>query len=117
MNTKTLLAAMIIMLAVSACARRPQYISPVLQDLNAYTSLSCKELDMEQMRLTSDLSKLEASQNRKATADAWGVALAGLLYLGIRTLAGYEEHEAEIAIKKGNLQHIREAKTANDCNT
>lgn len=98
-------------LAVSACAKRPDAIAPVDIPMAAYSGMSCKDLATESVKENTNLAALSKSQNSAATADAIGVFLIGA---PMGSVTGGDK-EGQVAVSKGKLQAIENASKAKGC--
>ncbi|PJE26824.1 hypothetical protein SAMN06297129_2995 [Pseudooceanicola antarcticus] len=98
-------------LALTACAKKPDQIAAVEMSDDAYRSASCRSLAAEELKITQELANLSAKQQSAANGDAWGVFLLGL---PVSSMSGNDQ-EAMIAIAKGKLQSIDRAQAAKGC--
>ena len=96
---------------LSACAKRPDAITPMSMPANAYSGLSCAQLAQEHTRSTAGLSAASKAQNDAATGDAFSVFLIGV---PLASAAGGDK-EGVVAQHKGELIAIEAAQRSKGC--
>lgn len=107
----TFSAAIVFALAVSACAKRPDAIVPVSIPIEAYTSLSCPQIQAKLNEERARLAGLSAAQDSAATGDAVGVFL-----IGVPTSSAFGANkEGEVAASKGKVQAMELALQSKRC--
>lgn len=109
MNRK--IFAVLALLPLAACAKRPDAIVPVDIPMAAYASESCPDLARE---LVAEQGKLAASskqQNNAANGDAFGVFLIGV---PMSSLTGGDK-EGEISVQKGKVLSIQNTMKSKGC--
>ena len=111
MKMKTAFGSIAIVLAATACAKRPENISAADIGATGYDAYSCQQLATEEVSLTADLENLSAKQRSVATTDAWTVFL---FLLPIASMSGNDQ-EAEIAIVKAKQQEVARIRTEKQC--
>ncbi|WP_342070961.1 hypothetical protein [Yoonia algicola] len=94
---KTILM-ILITLAVTACAKRPDAIAPVAMG-DAFSSLSCNQARTMLNTERSTLATLSAAQTTAANNDAFGVFLIGV---PMGSVTG-GDNEGNIAASKGKI--------------
>jgi len=95
---KRITLLLIVGLAVSACAKRPDAIAPVAMG-DAFNSLSCNQAQSMLNAERSNLATLSAAQNTAANNDALGVFLIGVPMGSV----GGGDNEGNIAASKGKI--------------
>lgn len=105
------LFALAAVLALSACAKRPDAIVPVDIPMAAYTNLDCAGLAQEFLKEHNNLAALSQQQNQAATGDAVGVFLIGV---PASSLTGGDK-EGQIAVSKGKVNSIEASLKAKSC--
>lgn len=98
-------------LALSACAKRPDAIVAVDIPMAAYTNLSCEEIAAEVVKEQENLAALSKQQNSAANKDMLGVALIGVP--ASSTFGG--DKEGLIANSKGKLNAMESALKSKGC--
>ncbi|WP_113358105.1 hypothetical protein [Rhizobium sp. SYY.PMSO] len=103
--------AVIALLPLAACAKRPDAIVPTEIPMAAYSNLDCtgltRELNAEQGKLTS----LSKQQNNAANGDAFGVFLIGV---PMSSVTGGDK-EGVISVTKGKVLSIQNTMKAKGC--
>ncbi|WFU06602.1 hypothetical protein QA648_27695 (plasmid) [Rhizobium sp. CB3171] len=103
--------AVIALLPLAACAKRPDAIVPTEIPMAAYSNLDCpgliRELSTEQGKLTA----LSKDQNNAANGDAFGVFLVGV---PVSSLTGADK-EGLISVEKGKVISIQNTMKAKGC--
>lgn len=108
---RTLAAAALVALTASACAKRPDAITPATIPMDAYTAMGCTELNTMLAAEEGNLRSLSSQQNNAATGDAVGVFLIGV---PLSSATGGDK-EGDIAVSKGKIEAMRAAKLRNQC--
>ncbi|WP_152093864.1 hypothetical protein [Rhizobium dioscoreae] len=103
--------AVIVLLPLAACAKRPDAIVPTEIPMAAYSNLDCvgltRELNTEQGKLTA----LSKDQNNAANGDAFGVFLVGV---PMSSVTGGDK-EGLISVTKGKVLSIQNTMKAKGC--
>lgn len=86
------------LLALAACAQRPDAISPVSMG-NAFVSVPCRDAHGMLQEERHNLNALSQQQNSAATGDAIGVFLIGVPMSSV----GGGDKAGEIATSKGKV--------------
>jgi hypothetical protein len=105
------LAALGAVVVVAGCAKNPEAIVPMSMPANAYSGLSCDQLNAEFQKSASALHGVEIEQRQAATGDAVGVFLIGVPMSG---LTGANK-EGAVAQRKGEVIAIQSAQREHDC--
>lgn len=87
-----------VVLAASACAKRPDAIAPVSMG-NAFSNVSCNQAQTMLNTERASLTTLSAAQNTAANNDAFGVFLIGV---PMGSVSG-GDNEGNIAVSKGKI--------------
>lgn len=103
--------ALIALLPLAACAKRPDAIVPVDIPMAAYSNDSCEKLAQELIGERNNLGALSKQQNNAATGDALGVFLIGV---PASSLTGGDK-EGTISVSKGKIVAIESALKAKGC--
>ncbi|PJE32660.1 hypothetical protein PSM7751_01419 [Pseudooceanicola marinus] len=106
-----LILAPLAVLAVAACAKKPDQIAAVELPDDTYRAASCRSLAAEKLKISQELANLSAKQQTAANGDAWGVFLLGL---PVSSMSGNDQ-ETMIAVAKGKIQSIERTQTAKGC--
>ena len=85
--------------AASGCAKNPDAITPMTMPVNAYSGLTCDQLNEEHRRSSASLMAAEAQQRQAVTGDAVGVFLVGV---PMSSLTGGDK-EGVVAQHKGEI--------------
>ncbi|NEV10920.1 MULTISPECIES: hypothetical protein [Rhizobium] len=103
--------AIIALLPLAACAKRPDAIVPTEIPMAAYSNLDCtgltRELSAEQGKLTA----LSKDQNNAANGDAFGVFLVGV---PMSSVTGGDK-EGLVSVTKGKVLSIQNTMKAKGC--
>lgn len=99
---KRLIFTLAAVLALSACAKRPDAIVPVDIPMAAYSNLDCQALAREYVTEQANLSAVSKQQNDAATGDAVGVFLIAAPMSSV--LGG--DKEGQVAVSKGKVNAI-----------
>lgn len=99
------------LIALSACAKKPDQIAATNIGDSAYRGQSCQQLNQAKTKIRHDLDNLSAAQKSAATGDAWGVFLLGL---PLSSLSG-NDREAAISVAKGHVQAIETEQQRKGC--
>jgi hypothetical protein len=99
-------------IAVSACVSRPESIRGTVTPYEKYVDLDCLGLDLQMADTKAELDKLSKMQDDKATADSVSFFL-NFVIPGIRSTG--DDHEADIARLKGEVQAIETAQLKRKC--
>jgi len=111
MKTKTLLVSAMMLISLTACAKRPDAIAPTNIPMAAYTNQSCSSLAQELVQEKATLAALSKAQNSAATGDAVGVFLVAV---PVGSLVGADK-EGDIAVSKGKVNAIEMAMKSKNC--
>ena len=109
MNRKLL--AVVALLPVTACAKRPDAIVPVDIPMAAYSGEACPQLARELVSEQGKLASLSKQQNNAANGDAFGVFLIGV---PASSLTGGDK-EGDVSVSKGKVLAIQNAMKAKGC--
>ena len=96
--------------ALTGCAKPPSKIAPVAVASSEYAGKSCKHLLAQLNKTNTELSALEQKQRDKVAGDA---IVVFLILVPPSSMAG--DHEAEIALKKGEVIAIKRAMEDRGC--
>ncbi|MEO9340456.1 hypothetical protein ABFT80_23885 [Mesorhizobium sp. SB112] len=106
MKTKIIAAAV-----VSGCAKNPDAITAISMPVNAYSGLTCNQLQDEHRKSSQALTAVEAQQRSAVTGDAVGVFLIGV---PMSSLTGADK-EGLVAQHKGEVIAINSALRNGKC--
>lgn len=107
---KKIIAASLV-LAASGCAKNPDAITPITMPVNAYTGLTCDQLQSEYQRSSASLATRSQEQRSAVTGDAVGVFLIGV---PMSSLTGGDK-EGLVAQHKGEIIAIQGAQRQHGC--
>lgn len=96
---------------VASCAKNPEAIVPLSMPANAYSGLSCDQLNAEFQKSAGALHGVEVQQRQAVTGDAIGVFLIGVPMSG---LTGADK-EGAVAQRKGEVIAIQSAQRSQGC--
>lgn len=102
MIQRTSIALIASLLALSACAERPDAIAATPMPAGMYSHLSCSKARAEREQVQTTLNAMTAAQDKAATGDAIGVFLLGVPW---SSLSG-KDKAGQIATEKGKLLAI-----------
>lgn len=102
---------LVAVLALAACAKNPESISPAYVSELTYQPLTCEQLAGEQARLTAAYAVAAKQQNNARTNDVVGVILIGL---PVSSMSG-DNIAPEIARLKGEQEAVRKSMIAKGC--
>lgn len=108
---KIRLSILAVLLAATACAKRPDAIVPVDIPMAAYSNLDCGALAQELVKEQNNLAALSKQQNQAATGDAVGVFLIGVP--ASSTFGG--DKEGQVAVSKGKVNALNSSIAAKGC--
>lgn len=103
--------ATLALLTASGCAKNPDAIAALSMPVNAYSGLSCAQLEGEYQRSNASLQARSAEQRSAATGDAVGVFLIGV---PMSSLTGGNK-EGLVAQHKGEIIAIQGAQRQQGC--
>lgn len=107
---RTILAVIVVM-TISGCAKRPSAIVPVDIPMAAYTNGDCASLARELVAEKEKLAAVSKAQNDAASGDAFGVFLIGV---PVSSVAGGDK-EGDVAVSKGKVVAIESAMKSKGC--
>ena len=96
---------------IAGCAKNPEAIVPMSMPANAYTGLSCGQLNTEFQKSAGSLHGVEVQQRQAVAGDAFGVFLIGV---PVSSLTGADK-EGAVAQHKGEVIAIQAAQRARNC--
>ena len=102
MKTVVNCVLVVCLVALTACAKRPDSIDAFQMDGAQYKALSCKKLAQTKSKTQSQLDSMSAKQNSAATKGAWGVFFIGIPASSM--MGG--DREAAISVAKGQIDAI-----------
>ncbi|WP_417426261.1 hypothetical protein [Hoeflea sp.] len=108
---KKILPAILIVVAVSSCAKRPDAIAPTAFPAETYANMECSVIDSNLAAERATLTTLSRAQNDAATGDAFSVFVIGV---PLASVAGGDK-EGLIAVSKGKVQALESAKIRKGC--
>jgi|TARA_R110000822_G_scaffold20184_2_gene65018 hypothetical protein len=111
MKTAVNCVLVVCLVALTACAKRPDSIGAIQMDGAQYKAMSCKKLAQTKSKTQSKLDSMSAEQNSAATKDAWGVFFIGLPASSM--MGG--DREAAISVAKGQIDAIELTEITKDC--
>lgn len=100
-----------VVLAVSACAQKPESIQAAYVSPTTYQGWSCQQLQSEATRIDAALQRASAAQEKARSNDTAGVILLGL---PVSSLSGGNV-APQIADLKGHKQVIEQAQIQHNC--
>jgi hypothetical protein len=108
---RTIITAVCLSLALSACAKRPSAIAPTAIPIDGYMTRDCPTLAQNLAEERANLTQSEADQNSAANLDAFGVFLLGV---PAASLIG-ADHAGTVSVQKGRIISIEQAMIAKSC--
>lgn len=97
--------------AISACAKKPEEIAAADIGQGAYRGQSCSQLASSLTSQRHNLENLSAAQRDAAAGDTVGVILLGL---PLSSMSGNNK-ETAIAVTKGHIQQIEAERQRKNC--
>jgi hypothetical protein len=99
------------LIALTACAKRPDAIAPIAVNDTGYMAMDCQQLTNELNLERKKLASLTKQQNDAATGDAVGVFL-----IGVPTASVFGgDQEGNLAVSKGTVLAMENAERAKNC--
>ena len=95
---------------MAGCAKSPSSIAPVGVSSAEYAGKSCKVLQQEFRDVSAKLEEAEGKQRNSVAGDA-----AGVFFILIPPSALIGDHEADVALYKGEKIAIERAISAKNC--
>ena len=103
-------------LALSACAQSPDAVAPTPVSAAAYSSMSCRQLQAEAVRLNDDVARLTGQQRKKASNDAVAMGVGMLLFWpALFALGAGSDVGPQLAQAKGQAEAIQAAARQKGC--
>jgi hypothetical protein len=110
------LAALAAVLAMSACAQRPDEIAAAPVPTVTYSSMSCRQLQAEAVRLNTTVARLTGQQQRKATNDAVAMGVGMVLFWpALFALGSGSDVSPQLSQAKGQAEAIHAAALQKGC--
>jgi len=106
-----LIPAMVVALGSSACATKPENITPQFVSTVQYTQLDCGQLGVELARHEEALAVASGEQNKARSNDTLGVIFLGL---PVSSLSGSNK-ASYIAQLKGQIEAMNQVSTQKNC--
>ncbi len=103
--------AVLIALALSACAQAPEDVTPALVSSAPYLALPCDQLQQQSLAMRVQVAEASARQTKARSGDTIGVLLIGL---PTSSMSGQDEAKG-LAQLKGQQRAIDEAAAQNGC--
>ncbi len=108
--------ALAAVLALSACAQSPDAVAPAPVSPAAFSTMSCRQLQAEAVRLNDDVARLTGQQRQKATTDAVAMGVGMLLFWPALFALGVGSDVApQLAQAKGQAEAIQAAARRQGC--
>lgn len=98
-------------IVLSACATKPENITPQYVSTAQYTDMSCKQLGMELARHEDALAVASGEQKKARSNDTLGLIFLGL---PVSSLSGSNK-AAYIAQLKGQIEAMNKTTTLKNC--
>jgi hypothetical protein len=103
-------------LVLSACAQSPDAVAPAPVSVAAYSTMSCRQLQAEAVRLNGDVARLTGQQQRKATNDAVAMGVGMVLFWpALFALGAGADVAPQLAHAKGQAEAIQAAARQRGC--
>ena len=111
MRTSLLLSSVMTMVALSACAKKPETVAPAYISPTTYSSWSCDQLAAEAKRVDNAYGVAAAAQNKARNND-----ITGVIFLGtpVSTLSGGNV-AGQIAQLKGHKNTLEQTQIRKGC--
>ncbi len=110
---KIQLVSMLGLLAISACASKPENIAPAFISESKYDDWSCHALAAERARYDAALAQTSAQQRKARSNDTLGVIFLGL---PVSTLSG-NNAAGEVGRLKGEVEAVARSQGKKNCFT
>jgi len=103
-------------LALTACAQSPDEIAAAPVSTAAYSSMSCRQLQAEAVRLNDDVARLTGQQQQKANTDAVAMGVGMVLFWpALFALGSGSDVAPQLAQAKGQAEAIQAAARQKGC--
>jgi hypothetical protein len=103
-------------LALTACAQSPDEIAAAPVSTATYSSMSCRQLQAEAVRLNNDVARLTGQQQKKATTDAVAMGVGMVLFWpALFALGAGSDVGPQLAQAKGQAEAIQAAARQKGC--
>jgi len=103
-------------LALAGCAQSPDTIAAAPVSTAAYSSMSCRQLQSEAIRLNDDVARLTGQQQKKATNDAVAMGVGMVLFWpALFALGAGADVAPQLAQAKGQAEAIRASAVQKGC--
>ncbi len=103
-------------MALSACAQSPDEIAAAPVSTATYSSMSCRQLQAEAVRLNNDVARLTGQQQKKATNDAVAMGVGMVLFWpALFALGSGSDVAPQLAQAKGQAEAIQAAARQRGC--
>lgn len=103
-------------LAVGACAKSADSISPAYVSPLQYDSYSCPQLREEAARVSARASQAIGEQNAKATNDAVATGVSAVIFWpGLFFIKGDGASAVEVSRLKGEMDAVEQASIRKNC--
>lgn len=103
--------AVVVFCSLAGCAKSPETIGAAPIAGAPYAAYSCEQITAALKESETALAVLSESQSRKRAGDAMGVILIGV---PVASAVG-EDHEVEIAMKKGQINALKAERQRKSC--
>lgn len=107
------IAIALALVALAACAKKPESIAPAYVSPVQYSGLSCAQLASELDRVNTAYETAAAQQNKARSNDTIGVILLGV---PVSSLSG-DNVAPQIAALKGQRETLTKQMTVQNCTT
>ena len=103
-------------LALTACAQSPDEIAAAPVSAAAYSSMSCRQLQAEAVRLNDEVARLTGQQQQKANTDAVAMGVGMVLFWpALFALGSGSDVGPQLAQAKGQAEAIQAAARQKGC--
>ena len=109
------ITALVTILAMSACASKPEAIAPTYVSANAYSDYSCSQLNSEAGVVGGQLAAATGRQQEAADNDAALTAVSLILFWPAAFFINGDDASPELARLKGTAEAINRAAVHKGC--
>ncbi|MEX0751602.1 MAG: hypothetical protein WD073_01575 [Xanthobacteraceae bacterium] len=116
MFPRTFIAAAIVAVAISACAKRADQISAAYISPLTFQHLTCPQIAEEAQRISSRAAIITGTQDEKATRDAVAMGVGLIVFWpALFFVGGNDQQTAELARLRGEMEALEQVSLRKNC--
>jgi len=115
LRKKSLALLLILAVLLQGCATSPNKIKPAYVSPLQYYGLSCEQIQMEMLRISSRMREVCGAQDSERTKDGVALAVGLVLFWPALFFMIGEDQKQEIARMKGEYEALEHAAIRNNC--